>query len=378
MGLKIAIFTSEFVPYPGGIATYTNELASAAKELGHDPTVYAPKLTTEKEVPAAFKVIRDQPAKYKHADVPGMAIRDALTLMRTKPDIIVAADLPNILALSPLPFSGRKLAVVHGTDVKSRLVGYLNKYTPLRPFNAFDAVYSNSLFTKNTMLRHNPAVSEERVVVAPLGVNDFWRANISQDERDRLLARFSLPPDRFLMLSVGRIEPRKGIAQTIEAISQIPAALRKRITYLIVGKTIEKDYADKLAKMISTSDADIRMVGEVTKEELRALYHTANLFMHTATADRFRAEGFGLVLIEAAACGLPALTTRVDAIPEVVQDNISGILVEDGDVHAIAAKISDFINKPAELSEMSASARAHAAQFTWRRCAQTIVGNDGS
>ncbi len=378
MGLKIAIFTSEFVPYPGGIATYTYEFAAAAKGLGHEPIVYAPNISPADEVPAAFKVVRNQPRQYRHIDVPGMTVRSALAVLQTRPDILIAADLPNVLALSPIPFSGRKLAIVHGTDVKSKLIGYLNKYTPFRPFNAFDSVYSNSLFTKKTMLEHNPSVPAERIFVAPLGVDNFWRAEISQQDLAPLLNRFSLVPDRFLMLSVGRIEPRKGVSQSIEAISRIPVDLRKRITYLVAGRTIEKDYAGTLAQMISASDADIRMVGEVSKEELRALYHAADLFLHTATADRFRAEGFGLVLVEAAACGLPALATRVDAIPEVIRKGKSGVLVDDGDIDAIVCNITKFMTNPGILREMATSSKLHADLFTWRRCAQTVVGNSPS
>jgi phosphatidyl-myo-inositol dimannoside synthase len=374
--LKIAIFTSEFAPYPGGIATYTYELASAAKELGHDPVVFAPKIADGNDVAATFTVVRNQPRQYKHIDIPIMTIRSALNLLQWKPDVVIAADLPNILALSPIPVSGRKLAVVHGTDVKSKLIGFLNKYSLYRPFNAFEAIYSNSQFTKNIMLRHNPSVSAENIHVAPLGVDQFWRAEFSRQECESLLGRFSLLPDRFLMLSVGRIEPRKGVTQAIEAISRLPADLRNRLTYLIVGRTVENDHAERLAEMISRSNTDIRMVGVVSKEELRALYHAADLLLHTATADRFRAEGFGLVLVEAAACGLPALATRIDAIPEVIRENASGLLVDDGDVDAIAREIGKLMVNPGLLCELASNCKAHAALFTWRRCAQMII-DDG-
>src|SRR5262249_11601281 len=107
----------------------------------------------------------------------------------------------------------------------------------------------------------------------------------------------------------------------------------------------------------------------------RALYQTADLLIHTATKDRFRAEGFGLVLLEAAASGLPCIATRVDAIPEVVVDGITGLLFDDADVAGISGGIARLIGDTALRGRLAAASRDHAARFTWERCAE-IVADD--
>jgi glycosyltransferase involved in cell wall biosynthesis len=225
------------------------------------------------------------------------------------------------------------------------------------------------------MLAHNPSVSADNIIVAPLGVASFWSEKIDAGALPLLLKRFPLLPDRLILLSVGRIEPRKGIAQSIEAIARLPEEIRRRITYLIVGRTIEVDYAHQLMEQISKHDMDIRMIGEVTKEELRGLYHTASLLLHTATRDQFRAEGFGLVLLEAAACGLPAVATKVDAIPEVIRDGVSGVLVDDRDIDAMSNVIGTLLSSKEALPALAVGCKTYSTHFTWDNYARTLLEN---
>src|SRR5205814_349195 len=151
--------------------------------------------------------------------------------------------------------------------------------------------------------------------------------------------------------------------------------VREQVTYIIAGRPVEQDYADALRQMAGEIDADIRILGEVTRQEIRALYQAADLFIHTATSDRYRAEGFGLVLLEAAASGLPCIATRVDAIPEVVVDGATGLLFDDGDIAGISGGIKSLIGDTALRTRLSNASRGHAARFTWDRCAEIVIGD---
>ena len=376
MRLQIGIFTCEFPPYPGGIATYTYELASAARRLGHSPTVFVPKLATDSTPAIAdFTIEQRLPRVYRHVELPRIAAISAWVLARRRFDIVLAADLPNILALSLVPTAMKKSAAVHGTDVKSKLIGYINSYTPFRPFNNFDRIFSNSQFTKDLLLKHNRYVVPERIAVAPLGVSEFWHGTLSAEDVEMTVKPFAIEPDQFVLLSVGRIEPRKGLHQALEALSRLSRDACQLVTYLIVGRVIDREYADALRQQVHAIGMDIRFLGEVSQMQLRALYHRANLFLHTATADRYRAEGFGLVLLEAAACGLPVLATRVDAISEVVRDKETGFLADDGDIAAIAERIQELLQRPAALRLQSEASRAFAREFTWNRCARITFGD---
>jgi endo-1,4-beta-xylanase/phosphatidylinositol alpha-1,6-mannosyltransferase len=368
------MFTCEFPPYPGGIATYASEIASALVRLGHCPVVFAPGYRTG-SFDAPYPVVRCFPEQYKHAKLPWNMSIAALQLMRGQFDTVMAVDLPSVLALAAVPTKARKIAIVHGTDVKSRIIGHINRYSPRSPFNAFQRIYANSAFTRDVMLAHNPLVTPDRVRLAPLGVDDYWKRPLAPRRVDELLARFLADSRKTIALSVARLEPRKGLIQAMEAISTLPKHVRASVTYLIAGRPVEEAHAQTLRQKAGQVDADIRILGEVTRDEIRALYQMADLFIHTATKDRFRAEGFGLVLLEAAAGGLPCIATRVDAIPEVVVDGVSGLLFDDGDVTGIGGGIASLIRDSGLRARLSAASRDHAAKFTWDRCAK-IVADD--
>ena len=374
MGSSIAMFSCEFPPYPGGIATYASEIASALVRLGHRPVVFAPRYRTG-SFHAPYPVIRCFPESYKHPKLPWNVSVAAVQLMRARFDTVMAVDLPNVLALAAVPTKARKIAIVHGTDVKSRIISHINKYSPRSPFNAFQRVYANSAFTREVMLAHNPLVTADRVRLAPLGVDEFWQRAFAPQLVDDLSAHFLAGSRKTIALSVARLEPRKGLVQAMAAIAALPTRVRESVTYIIAGRPVEEAYAETLRQKARQIDADIRILGEVTKDEIRALYQRADLFIHTATKDRFRAEGFGLVLLEAAASGLPCIATRVDAIPEVVVDGVSGLLFDDGDVAGISGGIASLLRDAALRARLSAASRDHAAKFTWDRCAEIVAGD---
>ena len=374
VGSRIAMFSCEFPPYPGGIATYASEIASALVRLGHQPVVFAPRYRMG-SFQAPYPVIRCFSEPYNHTKLPWNVSIAAFQLMRARYDVVIAADLPSVLALAGVPTSARKVAVVHGTDVKSRIIGHINKYSPRSPFNAFQRVYANSAFTKNVMLTHNPLVTADKVRLAPLGVDEFWKRPLAPQVVNDLLVRFLGGRRNTVALSVARLEPRKGLVQAIEAIAALPRSIREDLTYIIAGRPVEEAYAETLRQKARETGADVRILGEVTKREIRALYQQADLFIHTATRDKYRAEGFGLVLLEAAAGGLPCIATRVDAIPEVVVENVSGLLFDDGDVAGISNGMASLIRDAALRKRLSSGSRSHAAKFTWDRCAEIVVGD---
>ena len=79
--------------------------------------------------------------------------------------------------------------------------------------------------------------------------------------------------------------------------------------------------------------------------------------------------------LKAAASGLPCIATRVDAIPEVVVNGVTGLLFGDGDVAGISDGIASLIRDTALRARLSAASREHAEKFTWDRCAEIIAGD---
>ena len=364
----VAFFSSEFPPYPGGIGSYCFEIANAARAVGLDPVVFVPWVHDSERVSTDLEVHHIMPAFYRHSSLPKVISIVARELQRRHFDFVVSVDLNHLLPVALVRGSAKKIAIIHGTDARSKFIRLIHTFMPIRPYNAFDWIASNSQFTKELLLRYNSYVSPKDVIVAPLGVSRYWRESVAYETIQLLTSRFDLDPRRFVFLSVGRLEARKGVAQAVNALSRLPAQLRNRFTYLIVGRPINRRYAELLEGDIQRTGLDIRLIGNTSKEELRALYHRSDVLLHTATAQHLAVEGFGLVLLEAAACGLPVLATRVDAIPEVVRNNVTGYLVDDGNIDALAAKIESILDFPARLEDITTAAKAHALNFEWENC----------
>jgi len=100
------------------------------------------------------------------------------------------------------------------------------------------------------------------------------------------------------------------------------------------------------------------------------LYASAQLFCMPGEPHPRRVEGFGLVYLEAAAQGVAAIASRLGAIPEVVVDGETGIVIEPMDHTALGAAVLQFIQDPAFAQRLGENARKWASGFSWHRCAQ--------
>ena len=109
--------------------------------------------------------------------------------------------------------------------------------------------------------------------------------------------------------------------------------------------------------------------GLLGREALARLYATASIF-----ALPTRREAFGLSFVEAMAFGLPAIGSRIEAIPEIIADGETGLLVPPGDPAALAEAISTLLGDPARARRMGAAGRARVAgRFSWRLAAESML-----
>lgn len=179
---------------------------------------------------------------------------------------------------------------------------------------------------------------------------------------DRMAARESLglPTGAPIIICVAKDiaeNPYKGL-DVLEAACELLAAQGARATVLAVGSTGEaRDFGD----------VRFRFVGAVTDSEVLARYYrAADICVHPA-----RAEVLGLTIIEAMACGLPVVASRVGGIPEVVEDRVNGILVEPDEPGRLAEALASLLEDPDARTRMGAAGAAMAAtRYTVRRQAE--------
>lgn len=372
--MKVGIFTSEYLPFPGGIATYCHELGRAAVRLGFEPTIYT---FGQGSLPvpqsSSFRVERLKPDLYSHGKLPEMACRIARLTRREKMDLCYAADMQTIIAFGAVSVRGVKRAGVHGTDVKSRPIRWLTNYTPYKPLTHYDQVVANSSFTRDLTLRIHPYLQPDRVICAPLGVDSFWREPVTAADVESVSQRLNIPAGNTLLVSVGRLEERKGVLNAVRGLAKLKCDLSK-LTYLIIGRRDDEAYAKRVAEAASECGADVRLMGVLPRDDIRALFHRATCLVHTATSRKDKAEGFGLVIIEAAATGLPSIVTDVDALPEVVKDGVSGYVVADRNEDELARMLERVVIDPQQFASMREGCMVWSREFNWDACAKKAFG----
>lgn len=176
---------------------------------------------------------------------------------------------------------------------------------------------------------------------------------------------------KFKILFVGRHIERKGICYLIEAAKYLPAD-KFEIRIVGVGDLTEelKKQAHELlnsAGKDSASPCDIIFTGKLSPEELEAEYRNANVFTLPAIVDhKGDTEGLGVVLIEAMELNLPIVASNVGGIPDVVVDNISGLLVPEKDPVALADAFKKLAADSALVASLLAGSRKRIQNcFTW-------------
>ncbi len=203
----------------------------------------------------------------------------------------------------------------------------------------------------------------ERVAVIPCGVDTELFQPMDPAKAKDLL---ELPPDP-LLLYVGRLTPIKGLDTLLEAMVAVP----EPADLLVVGgEHDERDggHAAALRAQVAALGLDrrVRFLRAQPQRRLRLFYAAADV---TVMPSHY--ESFGMVALEAMACGSPVVATRVGGLATTVQDGVTGRLVPEGDPAALAAAITPLLGS-AEGRRLGQQATRWAAEHRWPCVAEAV------
>ena len=342
------LVTNDFPPKLGGIQSYLWELWRRL-----DPADFA-VLTTPYEGAAAFdaaqdfEVVRDKDKVL--LPTPGLVRRIDAHAARIDADLVIFDPV------LPVGFLGPRIerpygVVVHGAEVTVAAQARLGRLAMATVLRGAQLVVAAGTF---------PAAEAERVarrslpiVSIPPGVDPERFRPLDADARAEARRRLGIPEAATVVVSLSRLVPRKGMDVLIEASARLAGELPD-LHVVIGGRGRDRS---RLERLVRSTGAPVRLLGRVLDDDLADLHASADVFAMLCR-NRWRGieqEGFGIVFLEAAACGVPQVAGRSGGSADAVEHEQTGLIVEEpssvGDVTAALRRLLVDLPLRAELGD---------------------------
>jgi phosphatidylinositol alpha-1,6-mannosyltransferase len=331
------MLTYDFPPMDGGIARMMGEIARRYPSSSLVVSTGAQPDSTTADATIGHPVRRTTVPSRRLRTLQGMVswTRAAESLARTmRPEFVWCGNFKP--AGYPARWINRVLGtpygiVLYGTELlllQHRLSRFGLKRSVARSLLGAAAVMvAISRWTRDLCVEVLTELGLEKMApvvrVVPLGTDpSVFKPDLSTDT---VRSRYRLGQGRWL-LTVARLAAHKGIDTGLRVL----AALRTEfpdLRYAIVGSGVQRTQLETLAKDLAVDDR-VRFLGHVPEADLPALYNCAEVYLGLSRTVALMAEGFGIALTEASACGLPLVGGMGGGIPDAIRDGETGILVD--------------------------------------------------
>lgn len=331
--MKILVLTTDAYGGNGGIALYSRDLADALATM--------PEVTEVAVIPRNIhSAPTNVPARVIfHAEAAGGKlgfVRTAFAIARERFDLVICGHINLLPVAAILAFRLRVPLVLlaYGIEVWDRPVSRFKRHLLTRA----NTVWVISAVTRERM-RAWSGLPEERFALLPNAIH-MGRYGIAPPRQD-LVNRYRLA-GRKVLLTLGRLsssERYKGIDEVLEAMPTL-LALEPELVYLIAGDGDDRARLELKARSLGLVDRVV-FTGFVQETEKADIYRLADVFVMPG-----RGEGFGFVFLEAMACGIPVVASRVDGSFEAVRGGMLGEVVDPDDSEALIGAIRAALLKP--------------------------------
>ncbi|MEP1124955.1 MAG: glycosyltransferase family 4 protein [Ilumatobacter sp.] len=365
--MKVIVLTPFYRPGVGGSGQLIDDISQALAQRGDDVAV----LTYSFDIDAEADFDTRQPFPIHriaawHWRRSGSA-QSAVALLRLcftfRPDVIVCgAAFPTALIamVARFTFGTPYVVYTHGEDVSFRSSQRIAPRLSGMALARAAAVIANSSFSaqqsKSLMRRPRPV----DVVHPWIDVSAFAPAD--DDHVDTVRRRHGLGGQR-LILTVARMELRKGHDRVVQALPEIAASFPD-VRYMIIGKG-DAGRIMGIAAEVGVADRML-ILDYVSPDDLPAYYRLAEVYTMVPRCDPDTGfvEGFGMVFVEAAAAGRPTVASSEGGCRDAVVDGETGLLVDPDDAHAVAEAVICLLGDPDRAAQMGARGFDRAKQFS--------------
>ncbi|CAN5836584.1 D-inositol-3-phosphate glycosyltransferase [soil metagenome] len=359
----------------GGMNVYVREVGSALAQAGVECTTYTradrPGLPAEVQIEPGHRVVHVPAGPF---ELPKEALADELEVFTARVGEHLTAG----------PDGGAD--VIHGNYWLSGMVGHRLKH-------ALDVPLVSTFHTLARVKAEGGDLEpswRDQAEAEIIGCSDVICVSCPEEERqfrrlygdpagrievvppavehaffapgDRTGARraVGLPADRPIVLFVGRIQPLKAPDVAVAAMAHVPDAL-----LVVIGGASGPDGEDEVTRvrqLVAELDLTdrVQFIPPRPHHILSSYYRAADVVIVPS-----RSESFGLVALEAAACGIPVVASAVGGLLNIVHDGVTGLLVEGRDPARFGRAIREVLNDPVGAAGMGAAAAVRARRFTW-------------
>lgn len=231
-----------------------------------------------------------------------------------------------------------------------------------------DIVVANSEFTRDELIKLG--VVPDRIILIYPGVDiERFRPGLPCDD---LKSGIGLAPNQKLILSVGRLSRRKGFDMVIRS---LPALLKQGldVRYALIGIGEDWDYLSGLAREMGVNDR-VHMLGHVPPEDLPRWYNACDVFVMPNREINGDTEGFGMVFVEASACGKPAIGGKAGGTGAAIAEGVTGWRVDGLSDKAISAALAHVLGDEDVVALAGEAGRQRATgEFSWENVARKTV-----
>lgn len=226
-----------------------------------------------------------------------------------------------------------------------------NRDRMLYEYQAADYIMTLSSFARKSFI--DRGFSQAKILQVPCGIDvDYFLTHGAREQ-----------PKKFTVIFVGLLSVRKGIHHLIDAWQELK--LPEHTAQLLLVGSMQHDLQQVLKQ--KSLNKNIIFYGPTSRENLRKLYQQASLFVLPSLED-----GFGMVMGEAIASGLPVICTMNTGAPDVIIDGKEGFLVPAGNASALAEKISWCYAQREQAAFMGQQGQQTIQQYTWDRYGENV------
>lgn len=278
--------------------------------------------------------------------------------------------VPEVVSLLPLRWMyGRRLTIVcyaHGEEVTACCSSRQLRFLMHRANAQVDLMIANSRYTAGVLADH---IDATRVRVVHPGVEVATFAGV--EAQGATWRASSGLADKLIVLTVGRLDPRKNHAAVIDAVAALSPKF-PNLVYVIVGQGRQLERLCQQATRLGVADRVV-FAGAVSNQTKLAMYGGCDLFAMPAIRDGSDVEGFGMVFLEAAACGKPTLAGKEGGQAEAVVDGQTGLVVDGTNPTAVTGAMQRLLSDPGLREQLGLAGRVHARAFDWSKVVQRTV-----